>query len=294
MNIGLGTASFGTSISKKESFEILDRFVELGGEIIDTANNYAFWNGNGGESEAVIGQWLKTINRNHVQVHTKIGAQPIDGNNIKNLEGLSKKTITSAVQKSLVRLNTSHVDVLFAHVDDRQTPLEETWQALSDTVRKGLVKKLGISNYTPDRIIALDNVIKSNGLEPISYAQFRHTVIEPKQDADFGIQVCLTNKVKEALAKVSNEIIIVAYSPLLDGAFEVGNNLPDNYNTAANHGLLPNIRSEAVQLGVSPSAVVLWKVAEDGMLPLTMTGKTSRLAANLALFEKQNSTTAIQ
>ena len=146
MNIGLGTASFGTSISKKESFEILDRFVELGGEIIDTANNYAFWNGNGGESEAVIGQWLKTINRNQVRVHTKIGMQPIDGSSLSNLEGLSKETITNAVQKSLSRLSTNYVDVLYTHVDDRQTPLEETWQALSDLVRNGLVNKLGISN----------------------------------------------------------------------------------------------------------------------------------------------------
>ena len=89
MHIGLGTASFGTSISEKSAHQVMNAFVEHGGVIIDTANNYAFWAGKGGESEAVIGNWLLTTQREKVEIHTKIGAQPTDGNSFETAEGCS-------------------------------------------------------------------------------------------------------------------------------------------------------------------------------------------------------------
>ena len=88
MNIGLGTAGFGTSISELQAHLVLDAFVERGGTIIDTANNYAFWAGKSGESERVIGKWLKNKDRERIEIHTKIGANPQMGNVLKPLRAL--------------------------------------------------------------------------------------------------------------------------------------------------------------------------------------------------------------
>ncbi len=284
MNIGLGTASFGTTIDKDSAFSILDAFVNRGGTVIDTANNYAFWNGIGGESESIIGEWIQTIDRGQIEIHTKIGAQPVDGDKFDSVEGLSKASVEVAIQKSLERLQTNYIDVLYAHIDDIATPLRGTWSALSDAVNSGIVKKLGISNYSASRIRELSDVVSKNKLTPIRYAQYRHTIIPPKPTADFGVQACLTGDIQNALKQLDEHVNIVAYSPFLDGAFEMGNALPDNYQTPSNELEVSRIRYEAEQQNVTPSAYVLKCIADQGILPLTMTGKLHRLESNLALF----------
>lgn len=284
MNIGLGTASFGTSIPEAQSHRLMDAFVNNGGVIIDTANNYAFWAGEGGESEAVIGNWLHHQQRDSVQIHTKIGAQPTDGSNFETAEGLSKAAIDSAIDKSLNRLKTNYVDVLYAHINDTETPLLETWSRLDDYVKRGVVKQLGVSNYPLDRVIELCQLIKENNLTPISYAQYRHSIIAPVEGADLGVQICFDDKMIACLKEANPEVNLVAYSPLLDGAFEDENLLSDNYDSDKNRVLIKQLQTESTQLKVSPSALVLKRIADSGMLPLTMTGKLDRLKGNFAMF----------
>jgi aryl-alcohol dehydrogenase-like predicted oxidoreductase len=284
MKIGLGTASFGTSISEQQAHRILDTFVESGGTIVDTANNYAFWAGHGGESESVIGQWLKTKNRAQVEIHTKIGAQPLDGTSFESAEGLSSVAIERAVEGCLKRLSTDYIDVLYAHIDDASTPLFESWTALSGLVDAGVVRQLGISNFPISRLTELLQIINANGLKPISYAQYRHTVIKPRADADLGVQICFDESLISTLRDNFPSIKLVAYSPLLDGAFEPNGGLPEVYNSEVNDRAVEMLRIEARCLNVSPSAVVLKKIADDGIMPLTMTGKIERLKSNMQLF----------
>ncbi|MEZ9233000.1 aldo/keto reductase [Vibrio amylolyticus] len=283
MNIGLGTANFGTSISESQAHKVLDSFVERGGTIIDTANNYAFWAGKGGESERVIGNWLKTIEREQVKIHTKIGAQPIDGANIDNSEGLSASAIEVAVKASLHRLSTDYIDVLYAHIDDKSISLLETWAALSSLVHQGVVKKLGISNYSLPRILELQNVIGRHDLIPISYAQYRHTIINPLQDADLGVQVCFSTEIIRVLREKNPNIKLIAYSPLLNGAFEMNGSLTASYACDGNQRIVNKIRKDAEHLEVSPSALVLKNISDQGITPLTMTGKVERLIGNIQL-----------
>lgn len=226
--------------------------------IIDTANNYAFWAGSGGESETTIGCWLKTVQRDKVEIHTKIGAQPTDGINFETAEGLSKLAIEKAVEASLKRLQINYIDVLYAHIDDTSTSLLETWSTLHNYVNNGTVKKLGISNYTATRISELTNVIHSNKLAPISYAQYRHSAIPPVAGADLGVQVCFNADIINALETANPNVTLVAYSPLLDGAFEQGNTLPDMYNSEGNLQVVEQIRLEAksLQLACAVSTVL--------------------------------------
>ncbi|MDD3926472.1 MAG: aldo/keto reductase [bacterium] len=135
--VGLGTASFGTSISQENSYRVLDKYASLGGRIIDTANNYAYWHpqAKGGESETVIGAWLERVDRAAFTIMTKIGSQPlVVKEGVNNLEGLSPQAVQSAVSKSLDRLKTDYIDILLAHHDDRSTPLKDTWEAFSELV----------------------------------------------------------------------------------------------------------------------------------------------------------------
>lgn len=284
MFIGLGTASFGTSISTPQAHKLMDLFLQSGGTVIDTANNYAFWQGNGSESEACIGQWLINNPRESINLHTKIGAMPTDGKNLETAQGLSRNAIIAAINASLAHLNTEFLDVVYAHLDDVNTNLYETFSTLSEYVEIGVIKKLGISNYSTERVIELAQVIKQHKLSPISFAQYRYSIIEPKPSADFGIQICLTPSLKEALERSFANVQLVAYSPLLDGAFEINGSLPEQYDCDENQMLILALREEAQQKGVAPSALVLKKIAREGILPLTMTGKTARLASNMALF----------
>ena len=284
MNIGLGTASFGTSIPEAQSHKLMDAFVSNGGVIIDTANNYAFWAGEGGESESVIGNWLQNQQRDSVEIHTKIGAQPTDGTNLDTAEGLSKAAIDNAIEKSLQRLKTDYIDVLYAHLNDVETPLLETWSVLSDYVKRGVVKQLGVSNYPLNRVEELSEIIKENNLTPISYAQYRHSVIAPVANADLGVQVCFDDEMIVCLKESNSKVNLVAYSPLLDGAFEDVSLLSENYGSVKNRDEIKQLQVEALKLKVSPSALVLKKISDSGMLPLTMTGKLERLKGNLALF----------
>jgi aryl-alcohol dehydrogenase-like predicted oxidoreductase len=284
MLIGLGTANFGTSIDSAKAHALMDVFLQSGGTIIDTANNYAFWHGNGSESETCIGKWLKKHPRESVEIHTKIGAMPTDGKSFDSVDGLSRKAIIAAINTSLLRLDTDFFDVVYTHLDDQKTDLFETFSTLSEYVEAGIIKNLGISNYSIERVLELAQVIKQYKLSPISYAQYRHSIIEPKPCADFGIQICLTPTLKDALVMSFPNIQMVAYSPLLDGAFEPAGALPEQYTCEKNQQLVEALREEAQSKNVEPSALVLKKIANEGILPLTMTSKIGRLVSNLSMF----------
>jgi aryl-alcohol dehydrogenase-like predicted oxidoreductase len=167
----LGGNVFGWTADEATSFAILDRFVEAGGTLIDTADVYAAWGpGNkGGESETTIGAWIKARgNRGAVQIATKVGLLPIDG-----VSGLAADHIATAIDNSLRRLGTDYVDLYFAHTDDDKVPLEESLGAFDALVKAGKVRSIGASNFTADRLAQALAVSDANGFA-------RYTVLEPE------------------------------------------------------------------------------------------------------------------
>ncbi|QMV18571.1 aldo/keto reductase [Granulicella sp. 5B5] len=140
---------FGWTIDEAKSFEVLDAFVDRGFDCIDTADVYSVWvpGHKGGESETIIGNWLKKSGkRDKVVLLTKVGMKMPDG------EGLSKKWILTEVENSLKRLQTDHIDLYQSHKDDEATPLEETLEAYSQLIQQGKVRYIGASNYTGARL----------------------------------------------------------------------------------------------------------------------------------------------
>jgi len=156
----LGGNVFGWTADQATSFELLDAFVDGGGDLIDTADGYSHWaEGNsGGESETIIGKWMAArSNRDRVLIATKVGIHP-------EFKGLRAENINRAIDASLGRLQTDHVDLYYAHYDDAEVPMEEIVGALSALVDAGKVRYIAPSNFTPARLDEWASVTEANGL----------------------------------------------------------------------------------------------------------------------------------
>lgn len=147
--IVFGGNVFGWTIDEQKSFEILDHFVESGFNFIDTADVYSTWvpGNKGGESETIIGNWLKKTNkRQEIIIATKVGSDMGQGKSLK------KDYIINAVEHSLSRLQTDYIDLYFSHFDDETTPVDETLGAYESLIMAGKVRWLGASNFSADRL----------------------------------------------------------------------------------------------------------------------------------------------
>lgn len=160
--LAFGGNVFGWTVDEATSFQLLDAFVEGGFTLIDTADTYSRWKpGNqGGESETIIGRWLKQRgNRDQVVIATKVGGDMGQGK-----KDLSRDYILREVEASLRRLQTDYIDLYQAHYDDLDTPVEETMETFNLLVQQGKVRALGASNFSPERLKASLDYAKANGL----------------------------------------------------------------------------------------------------------------------------------
>jgi len=159
----LGGNVFGWTADERTSFAILDAWVEAGFNFVDTADVYSKWAPGhiGGESETVIGRWLKQGGgrREKVVIATKVGFEMGEGKG-----GLSAKWIRQAVEDSLRRLQVDCIDLYQAHVDDDKTPLEETLEAFAQLIKAGKVRAIGASNYSAARLVQALETSKRLGL----------------------------------------------------------------------------------------------------------------------------------
>jgi aryl-alcohol dehydrogenase-like predicted oxidoreductase len=149
-NLCFGGNVFGWTVDEATSFQLLDSFLESGGNFIDTADVYSRWapGNHGGESEAIIGKWMKARkNRDQVIIATKVGMEMGPGK-----KGLSKDYILSAVEASLKRLQTDRIDLYISHREDDSTPIEETMDTYGKLITHGLIRVAGASNYTAKRL----------------------------------------------------------------------------------------------------------------------------------------------
>ena len=159
--LAFGGNVFGWTIDEPTSFKLLDAFVDAGFNLIDTADSYSRWKeGNyGGESETIIGNWMKQRgNRDKVIIATKVGSDMGEGKSLK------KNYIFKAVEDSLKRLQTDHIDLYQSHFDDLSTPVEETMDAYAELVKQGKVKAIGASNLSIERLKQSVEYSESKGL----------------------------------------------------------------------------------------------------------------------------------
>jgi len=172
--LSLGGNVFGWTATKKESFKVLDRFVDLGGNFIDTADVYSAWKeGNsGGESESIIGDWMANRgNRSKMVIATKVAKLPTK-------PGLSPANIASAVEDSLRRLRTDYIDLYYAHEDDEKVSQEEYLTTFDQLVREGKVRYLGASNFSAERLKSATQISSDGNLASFITLQNQYNILE--------------------------------------------------------------------------------------------------------------------
>ena len=170
--LALGGNVFGWTADEKASFAILDAFVDAGGTMIDTADVYSAWvpGHQGGESEMVIGRWLKRdpAKRDKVVIATKVGF----------MAGLAPDTIAPACDGSLERLGVETIDLYYQHKDDESVPLADSLGAFDALVKAGKIREIGLSQFTAPRLAQAMDTAAANGLHRPCCLQTWYNMVE--------------------------------------------------------------------------------------------------------------------
>ena len=263
--LALGGNVFGWTVDEPMAFRILDAFTDAGGNLLDTADSYSRWvpGNTGGESETMIGKWLKQSGkRDRVVIATKVGSQM--GSDRK---GLSRTYIMSAVEDSLKRLQTDYIDLYQSHFDDAETPLEETLEAYSALVKQGKVRAIGASNFTAERLSEALRISEQQGYPSYQSLQPRYNLYDRQE----------FEEVLEPLCREAGLGVISYYSlasGFLTGKYRSIDDLAKSVRGVnAGHYLKPRgvrilnaLDRVADQYQVKPASVALaWLIARPGL-----------------------------
>jgi len=191
--ITFGCNVFGWTADEKMSFALLDGFIGAGFNFIDSADAYSRWHpGNkGGESETIIGNWLKARGgRDKIIIATKLGIEMAAGK-----KGLSRAYMMQAVEDSLRRLQTDYIDLYQSHRDDPDTEIEETLSAYGDLVKQGKVREIGASNFSAARLSASLKISEEKGLPRYQSLQPQYSLVERGEFEGPLEDLCLREKI---------------------------------------------------------------------------------------------------
>jgi len=275
--VALGAMNFGTTTSKEAAFALLDAYIDMGGNFVDTSNNYAHWAGTGDESETVLGEYFAARkNRSKIVLATKVGFDRHGKG-----QGLKKEQIEYWVDESLRKLGTDYIDLYYAHTDDAATPLEETMDAFHSLVQKGKVRTLGGSNYDVWRFCQANAIAKT----PYTVMQQHFTYLHARSDMPPAYIYNETTGRERLRYLESQSIPLVAYSCLAKGGYEDASRLPADLIAGDRLAFLQNMAKEK---GVTPSALAVgWMVnlhrcvGFPRVIPLFASSRVDHFAENL-------------
>jgi aryl-alcohol dehydrogenase-like predicted oxidoreductase len=291
MNLVLGAMFFGTRQDEQASFELLDRFVDGGGTMIDTANNYAHWEHptrRGGAAETVLGAWFgaRPGMRDRVYLSTKMGAEPLfPGGYPDNVEGLSAAAIKAAIQGSLERLHTDRIDLYWAHIEDRSVPIDETVGAFGELAASGLVGRLGASNHATWRVEQARAAARSLGVPGYTALQLRYSYVLPRPGVLVHGQRFGSVSDETLDYAMSEHLDIWAYTTLIEGAYvRADRPLPEGYDHPGTTRRMAVLNEVAAELGVTRNQVVLaWLIGgSPAITPIVRVSTAAQLDEALA------------
>jgi aryl-alcohol dehydrogenase-like predicted oxidoreductase len=270
----------GSREGKDVSYSLLDQYEAAGGSFIDTANIYAHWipGGKGGESEILLGQWLKERgNRQQIFLASKVGFEYSEQE-----RGLTARQIELEAEKSLRRLGVDTIDLYYAHCEDRNTPLEETMEAFNRLVQAGKVRFIGASNYLAWRLEKAYWVSQTNGWAKFCCIQQRHTYLRPGPGTTFEPQIAANEDLLDLCR--SEGVTLLAYSALLSGAYTREDRpVPEQYRGPDTDARLAALQAVAKETGFSPNQVILaWMMqGNPAVLPLIAASTGAQLQENI-------------
>ena len=274
----LGTMYYGYRTEERTAFAILDRFLEAGGTFLDTANNYGQWHGEPGESERVLGRWMRARGTTDTMVvATKVGARTLRPGDPspEHWQGLGRDHILGDIETSRRNLGKDRIDLYYAHIDDRSTPQQETVDAFSELAESGTVGLLGCSNTAVWRIERARSLALAAGRPAYSCIQQKHSYLLPLPGHG------QTNVVTEELLDYveADGLTLLAYSPLLAGAYSRGRGFGAEYDNPVNAVRLRVLHEVAAELDATPNQVVLaWLMAgTPSVTPITGASSVAQL-----------------
>ena len=236
----------------------------------------------GGESETILGTWMRARgNRDQLFLATKMGFGYQDVPT-----SASVKSVISECERSLQRLNTDYIDLLYIHADDPATPFAETLGALATLKEAGKIRYIGASNYKTERLVMASEAATAAGLEPYQCIQQRHTFLRPGPDVETFPQIVADGELVSYCA--STPMQLLAYSPLLGGYFsDPTQPPPDGYRTSANAARCETLLEICAETGATGNQVVLaWMMqSAPTVIPLLGVSTTNQLNENLCALD---------
>ena len=259
----LGGNVFGWTADEATSHAILDAFVAGGFNAIDTADVYSAWvpGNTGGDSEKVIGTWLKKRGRrDDVIIATKVGMWPVQ-------PGLSAKNIVAACEASLTRLQTDYIDLYQSHRDDAETPQDETLEAYGKLVRAGKVRAVGASNFETDRLASAEEASRSGGFPRYDTLQPAYNLMDRAIEGPLQ-QLCLAENVSIiSYYGLASGFLTGKYRSLADlGKSPRGGGMKKHLEGEKGPRVLAALDAAAADLKATPAQVALaWVMARPAV-----------------------------
>jgi aryl-alcohol dehydrogenase-like predicted oxidoreductase len=263
--LAFGGNVFGWTVTESMSFTLLDAFVEAGFSLIDTADVYSRWvpGHTGGESETIIGKWLKRSGkRKKVVIATKVGKEMGP-----DRKGLSKSYIMRAVEDSLQRLQTDYIDLYQSHADDPEIPLEETLEAYAQLIREGKVRTIGASNYTPERLAQALQVSETQGYPAYQSLQPLFNLYD-RTDYERELEPLCREKGLGVISyfSLASGFLTGKYRSEGDVATSARRDMVKKYMNERGLRILGTLDRVAQQYGVTPATVALaWLINRPGI-----------------------------
>jgi aryl-alcohol dehydrogenase-like predicted oxidoreductase len=302
--LSLGAMRFGTTTDEATSFAILDRYVAAGGNFIDTSNNYLYLaNGTtGGESEALLGRWRASRGTgDEIVIATKVGARPIRPTTdpATPREGLSRAAIREASERSRERLGVECIDLYYAHVPDQTgAPLDEQVAAFGELVAAGAVGMLGLSNHWAWQVERARGLAAAAGTAAADVLQYHHTYLRMRTDIPDPLhspdgEIGVADGSILSYLRAEPGMTLVAYSPLLNGAYTRPDREPDRaYDHPGTRARLQALDQVVRETGATANQVVLsWLIGgELPVVPLVGASSVAQLDESLASVDLQLST----
>lgn len=277
--LNLGGNVFGWTADEDASIAILDAFVDGGGNFIDSADSYSSWapGNSGGESETMIGKWRKLTNPKNVLVATKVSRHP-------DFRGLIPGNVRAAANASLERLGTDTIDVYYAHYDDEDVPMDEIAHVFSELKDAGIIREIGISNFSPERIREWFASARSRGFHlPVAFQPGYH-LLNRAYETDY----------KEVVEE--EELGVFPFYALAAG-FLTGKYTPDNTPESARVGSVQQFMNDrgwavlstmgdiANELGAHHTGIALaWLAAQPTITAPIASARTPEQLATLLEF----------
>lgn len=259
----LGTCYFGTDISEKDSFRMMDAYYENGGRAVDTARVYASWLPGGlSASERTVGKWIHSrALRDEVTLITK-GAHPPIGR--MDMSRLSPSSLRYDLEDSLKALESSYVDIYLLHRDDKSVPVSVIMDTLHEFVKEGKTRAIGASNWTIDRILEANAYVKAAGKTPFTVSQIQWSLAQCTPESWGDPTLCCMIE-EDYFVYRNEEIPVMAFSPQAKGLFSkyikggreaLNEKIVSRFLTDTNMRRIERVRKLCNETGVSPAAVV--------------------------------------